>query len=129
MFKMTPNILRNFFTEKATRLYPDDARKTFANVRGELVNRIEKCTFCGICAVKCPSQCIVVAKKSATWTWDPFACVYCGICVADCPKKALYQKEMYRKPGDAHEMICLVGEIKKEKVSKDPSGDEPDIAF
>ncbi len=115
MFKMTPNILRNFLTEKATRLYPYDVRKPFENVRGELVNQIEKCNFCSICAIKCPSKCITVDKKTATWVCDPFACVYCGICVAACPKKTLYQKEIYRKPADTHEMIHMVGEIKKEK--------------
>lgn len=126
MFKMAPNILRNFLTEKATRLYPYDVRKPFANARGELVNQIEKCTFCGICAMKCPSKCITVDKKTATWTCDPFVCVYCGICVSACPKKTLYQKVMYRKSADAHEMIHMKGEIKKEKAAAEgqPAGSE-----
>ena len=124
MFKMTPNILRNFLTEKATRLYPYDVRKPFANVRGELVNQIEKCTFCGICAMKCPSKCITVDKKTATWVCDPFICVYCGVCVSVCPKKTLYQKEMYRKPQETHEMILMVGEVKLEKPEKDAQPNE-----
>ena len=60
MFKMTPNILRNFFTKRATRRYPYVERSPFEGTRGELCIEIEKCTFCGVCAVKCPSQCIRV---------------------------------------------------------------------
>jgi ech hydrogenase subunit F len=75
MFKMTPNVLKNLSSHKATRRYPHEVRTPFENVRGELYNDIKNCTFCQVCAVKCPSQCITVDKKAATWTCDPFACV------------------------------------------------------
>jgi ech hydrogenase subunit F len=113
MFKMTPNVLRNLFSKKPTRLYPYEVRTPFENMRGELVNEIEKCTFCSVCAVKCPSQCISVDKKTAVWTCDPFACVYCGICVDSCPVKCLHQKQAYRRPVYDHQIISLKGERKK----------------
>jgi len=87
MFKMTPNVLRNLLSKKPTRLYPH--------------------------AVKCPSQCISVDKKAATWTCDPFACVYCGICVEVCPAKCLHQKQAYRHPVYERQTIFLKGEPKK----------------
>ena len=80
MFKMTPTILRNFVSRRATRLYPLEVRPPFDGVRGALCNDVTLCNFCGICAAKCPSRCIGVDKKSATWQCDPFACVFCGIC-------------------------------------------------
>ena len=92
MFKMTPTILKNLMTEKATRLYPFDVRPPYAFVRGELIKNIENCNFCGICAAKCPSQCLRVEKKSATWECTTSACLFCGVCVDACPKKSLTQK-------------------------------------
>jgi len=110
MFKMTRNVLKNLFSKKATRQYPRVARTPFERVRGALFNDIQKCTFCSVCALKCPSQCIKVDKKVGTWTYDPFACVYCGICVDICPAKSLYQKREYRNPVAERETILLKGE-------------------
>jgi len=118
MFKMTPNILRNFVSPKATRRYPHDVRTPFENLRGALVNEIEKCTFCGICAHKCPTQCITVDKKAATWSCDPLVCVYCGVCVDSCPLKCLHQKCEYRKPTVNREVIVLVGEARPKNKKK-----------
>jgi len=118
MFKMTPTILKNFLTEKATRLYPFEVREPYAHARGEIVNNSETCNFCGICAAKCPSQCIKVDKKTATWECEPFECVYCGICVDSCPKDSLTQKEFYRKPSTQIEHIMVKGEIRPEKDEK-----------
>ena len=64
MFKMTPNVLKNLFAPKATRRYPREVRAPFESVRGALFNDIENCSFCGVCALKCPSQCITVDKKA-----------------------------------------------------------------
>jgi ech hydrogenase subunit F len=113
MFKMTPNVLRNLLSKKPTRLYPYEVRTPFENMRGELVNEIEKCTFCSVCAVKCPSHCIRVDKKAATWNCDPFACVYCGICVDVCPAKCLHQKQACCHPLYVRQTILLKGKIKK----------------
>jgi formate hydrogenlyase subunit 6/NADH:ubiquinone oxidoreductase subunit I len=117
MFKMTPNVLRNLFFPKATRRYPRQVRPLFENVRGALLNDIEKCTFCSACALKCPSLCITVDKKAATWGYDPFACVFCGICVDICPAKSLHQQSEYRLPLPGRETITLKGEP-KQKIEK-----------
>ncbi|MBI5604649.1 MAG: 4Fe-4S binding protein [Deltaproteobacteria bacterium] len=119
MFRMTPNIIENLFTTKSTRLYPMMERKPFERVRGEIFNVAEECTFCTICAVKCPSQCIKVDRKKATWVYDPFACVYCGVCVESCPSKSLRQKEKYRPAKLVREIVSLQGEIKKK--AQEPS--------
>ena len=127
MFRMTPQVLQNFFTRRATRRYPYVVRPPFEGTRGELCNEIEKCTFCALCAVKCPSQCITVDKATATWSCDPFACVYCGICVDACTSRCLHQKPDYRPAAREHVTISLRGEIKK-KAKKEIQGASPSDA-
>ncbi len=107
MFKLTPSILKNLVTKKATRLYPFEVRESYENNRGELVNDVEKCNFCGICAAKCPSACITVDKKNAIWQCALFSCLFCGICVEACPKKSLTQKTEYRKPLQEKEVVSI----------------------
>ncbi len=109
MFSMAPSLMRNFFSKKATRRYPQVARPPFADARGELTNDAALCTFCGVCAAKCPSQCIRVDKKSVSWQYDPFACIYCGICVENCKAKSLRMYPHYRPPTVVHEIIVLHG--------------------
>ena len=113
MFKMTPTILRNFFNKRATRRYPFVVRQPFEGVRGELYNDIENCTFCTVCAVKCPSQCIKVDKKTGDWFCDPFVCVDCGICVDACTAKCLHMKLTYRPVTPERQMIAMKGEPKR----------------
>jgi ech hydrogenase subunit F len=123
MFKMTSVILGNLFSPKATRLYPRTERKPFAGVRGELYNVIEECTFCTACAVKCPSHCLEVDRKKATWEYDPFACVFCGICAEICPPKSLHLKEKYRAPVKAKGRVFMQGTVKKKaSESSSPTG-------
>ncbi len=93
-----PTVIKNLLKKPVTRLYPADVREPFPNYRGELVMAIDDCIFCGICARKCPSQCIDVDKTKATWQCDPHACVYCGVCVDVCPTKCLSMKDVHRAP-------------------------------
>ena len=46
----------------------------------------EKCIGCGICAKKCPADCISGEKKQPH-TIDQAKCVKCGECLDACPKK------------------------------------------
>ncbi|MGE5257540.1 MAG: 4Fe-4S dicluster domain-containing protein [Hyphomicrobiales bacterium] len=119
MFKMTPNIMRNLVVKKSTRRYPYEVREPFDKARGELLNEIERCIFCGMCATKCPSQCIEVDKQTYKWNYDPFACVYCGVCVDICPSKSLHQKAQYRKPVAERLTISLQGQPRKKAKDKE----------
>jgi ech hydrogenase subunit F len=113
---MTSGILKNLVTEKATRLYPFEERQPYDHARGELVNDVNKCNFCGICAAKCPSACITVDKKTATWECALFSCLFCGICVEACPKKSLAQKTDYRKPVLTAQVVSIQGTIKEKEA-------------
>lgn len=114
MLPMTPSIMRNFIGKRATRCYPAVVRPAFENARGEIDNDMRICTCCGVCAAKCPSQCITVDKKAATWSCNPSACVYCGVCAESCPSGSLQQKRDYRRPVLKKELILLKGESNKD---------------
>jgi ech hydrogenase subunit F len=118
MFRMTPTIMRNFFSKRATRRYPQVVRPPFANSRGAIQNDIATCTFCGICSVKCPSQCLSVDKKSATWQWDFFGCIYCGICVDSCKSGSLRQEPTYPQASTKRERMLLAGVVAPREAKK-----------
>jgi ech hydrogenase subunit F len=110
MLPMFPHVVRNLICRPATRRYPDQARTPFDNLRGELINAVEQCNFCGVCAHQCPAQCIRVDKKKMTWSWDPFICVFCGTCVDACPAKCLSHSQRYRPPAGEATPIHLCGD-------------------
>ncbi len=114
---MTKTVLKNLLTKYATRLYPFQKIETFKDVKGELKIEMEKCILCGVCQIKCPSQCIAVDKKDKSWEVDPFACVYCGICVEACPAKCLFQERLYKPPVDVKQMVRHVQEAKQDQPS------------
>ncbi len=109
---MIKNIFKNFAKGSVTRAYPIEVRSGFENARGELANEIDGCTLCGICAKKCPSQCITVDRKANLWELNPYACVYCGICMEACPKKCLVHERSHKKPTRVKESLILIKERK-----------------
>lgn len=58
---------------------------------GKITNDITKCILCGLCARKCPQECITVDRTGEkTWSIDRDKCVQCGACIDACVKfKAL----------------------------------------
>lgn len=124
MLNMLPTVVRNFFTGRATRMYPVETRDPFPQVRGELKIDEEKCNFCVRCSMVCPAQCITVDRKEASWKYDPYACVYCGVCIDVCSDNALYQEGMYRPVVREKSMIYFKGELKPKKKKEDaPAAD------
>ena len=47
----------------------------------------ERCTYCGLCALYCPPQCMKV--MSDHFQPDLRFCKGCGICAKECPRKAI----------------------------------------
>lgn len=117
MFPMTPTILRNLMGKSATRLYPVEQREIFPRVRGHIENDINKCIFCNLCAIKCPSRCLEVTKEGETGTWslDLPACVACSVCVDVCPTKSISMEIKYADPYTEKELISLSAPLPQKK--------------
>jgi ech hydrogenase subunit F len=125
--KMLPTVLTNLFSKPATRNYPFFVREPFPAARGELVNDIERCIFCGTCARKCPSQCLTVQKDKTEgiWTLEFFACVGCGVCVDVCPVNCLSQKTSHRPVAVERAVISLRGKM-PERPARPPRPEKAD---
>ena len=115
VFGMLGQIIKNFFTGYATRLYPFEKREEFENVRGELHINIEKCTFCMVCQKRCPSDAIEIDRKEAIWTLNPSRCILCNICVEDCKFDALYMTSKWRAPFIKNEPVSFKGSLPAKK--------------
>lgn len=79
-------------TEKTVDTYAKPVEETKA---GKIVNDMSKCILCGLCARKCPQECITVDRTGEkTWSIDRDKCVQCGACIDACLKfKALSTAE------------------------------------
>lgn len=93
------NLLRNSLNKPVTRLYPFEAREAFAGNRGQLEMNPENCTYCGVCAKRCPTNAITVIRKpTKTWSFQPHQCIICGYCVEICPKDSITMNKDHRGP-------------------------------
>lgn len=47
----------------------------------------EKCIYCGLCALYCPTQCMINMEDH--FVPNPEFCKGCGTCAKECPGKAI----------------------------------------
>ena len=47
----------------------------------------EKCSYCGLCALYCPTQCMINREDHFIPNLD--FCKGCGVCAKECPQKAI----------------------------------------
>ncbi len=102
--------LRHFFGKKATISYPEQKREFSKVYRGQHVLKRddqgrERCTACGLCAVACPAEAIIMTaaerkpgeehlyreeKYAAVYEINMLRCIFCGDCEDACPKEAIF---------------------------------------
>lgn len=98
MSNMFNIIMKNFFSKKATRLYPiEKEREPFLRSRGRIQFDKTNCILCSLCARKCPADAITVDRTNGKWQLNCYRCVICGACVTACPKKCITMNNQRRK--------------------------------
>ena len=88
-FSMSKMALKWAFKKPITKNYPFGPRIVIPKCRGELDVTLVQCTYCTLCAKRCPTGAIAVSRSPKTWTIDRLLCIQCGYCVELCPKKCL----------------------------------------
>ncbi|MDR2296001.1 MAG: 4Fe-4S binding protein [Clostridiales Family XIII bacterium] len=98
VLKLGKMVMGSLFKKPATLMYPVIPREWQERTRGHIEIVIEDCILCGICARKCPTRAITVAKDAQSWTIRRMQCIQCSCCVEVCPKKCLENKNAYTAP-------------------------------
>jgi len=102
--------LKHFFKKKVTISYPEQKREFSKVYRGQHVLKRdelgrERCTACGLCAIACPAEAIIMIaaerkpgeghlyreeKYAAVYEINMLRCIFCGDCEDACPKEAIF---------------------------------------
>jgi NADH-quinone oxidoreductase subunit I len=111
--------LKHFFRKKTTVRYPEIKREFSDIYRGKHVLKRddegrERCTACGLCAVACPAEAIIMVaeerkpgeenlyreeKYARIYEIDMLRCIFCGLCEEACPKEAIFLTKETVKSG------------------------------
>ena len=108
-FSISALVTKSALRKPATRLYPFETREPYAKTRGHIHfdHAANTCTFCTICAHKCPTLAIQVHKQDKTWAIDHSRCILCGICVEDCREGCITLSPLPCPPMRAKEVLSF----------------------
>jgi len=132
--------LKHFFKKKITISYPEQTRQFSPVYRGLHVlkrdeNGAERCTACGLCAVACPAEAIVMQaaerkpgeellyreeRYAAMYEINMLRCIFCGLCEEACPKEAIFLTDrtvasLYNRNGFVYSKNMLLEPLDKNK--------------
>jgi len=89
LFSMTGLVIKWLLRKPYTSRYPFEPRQAIPGSRGTLSVVLSDCTYCTLCAKRCPTGAIEVDRAAKRWTLDRLRCIACNCCVEICPKKCL----------------------------------------
>jgi ech hydrogenase subunit F len=100
MLPLLKNLMRTATKQPVTRRYPFETRAPFQGTRGMIDMDPNACTYCMLCAKRCPANALTVTRKPEpnSWTLDPHKCILCNYCVEVCPKKCIVMHPFHRAP-------------------------------
>ena len=108
----------------ATTQYPEQPTGVTPQFRGFHKFEQETCTGCGLCAKRCPVQCIAIEKvgkgkdaEVVRYAIDYSKCLFCSICCDACPKESIHMG------GSWYKQAASRGDLKMEFVSEDEAID------
>lgn len=119
-FSISALVTRSALHRPVTRLYPFERRTPYPKTRGHIEFKINDCTFCTVCAVKCPTGAIVASKKDKTWAIDHSLCILCGNCVHDCREGCITQCNDPWPPMRVKEIVCFRQDFETPSSLKTP---------
>ena len=105
--KFSGYVLKRLFMKPSTGMYPAIKKEFYDRTRGHVAIDINSCSFCGLCARKCPTLGINVDRPGQSWGIDRLKCIQCNNCIETCPKKCLTMENSYTPPsvGDVKEVF------------------------
>jgi len=90
------------------------ASKIQQEYRGEHEHDKEKCTYCGLCAAKCPAFAIKVDAENEKWRVDLSKCIFCGRCEMVCPVNAISFSKNFKMASKNKEDLIRKGKPEKD---------------
>ncbi|USS94242.1 NADH-quinone oxidoreductase subunit NuoI [Buchnera aphidicola] len=95
-------IFMNSFSNRETKLYPEEQVKLSPRYRGRIIltknkDGRERCVACNLCSSVCPVGCISLQRENlpdksfrAKFFRINFSrCIFCGLCEESCPTNAI----------------------------------------
>ena len=98
LFCMTGLVMKWLLRKPYTSRYPFEPRHALTGSRGSLGVHLTECTYCTLCAKRCPAAAIEVDRAGRRWTLDRMRCITCSCCVEVCPKKCLTMETAHGIP-------------------------------
>jgi formate hydrogenlyase subunit 6/NADH:ubiquinone oxidoreductase subunit I len=108
-FTLGRTIIESMLKKPATLMYPINKREPFSGTRGHISIEIGKCIYCSLCARKCPTGALVVAKPERKWEINRLKCITCSACVDVCPKKCLSMGQSYSPAQTGSSVDTFIG--------------------
>lgn len=69
--------------------YLEGQQLTIEPLSQDIKRNEDRCTHCGACTGICPSEALIIDRKTMEVLFDEEACVACELCVRICPPRAM----------------------------------------